>query len=83
MFLCFPIKFYHFLNKIELSKGRGPGIYNPPAGGLDLTMKCTLNVIFDYGSIPLGTYLKLDAQAGFLSNFEKSPFLCFWSSRLT
>ena len=40
-------------------------------------MRGTLNVMFDYCSIPLGTYFKLGAQAGFLSNFEKSPYLCF------
>ena len=57
-------------------------MYDPPADGLDLTMKGTLNVMFDYCSIPLGTYFKLGAQAGFLSNFEKSPYLCFWRSRL-
>ena len=37
-------------------------------------MKGTLNVMPDYCSIPLGTYFKLGAQAGFLSNFEKSPY---------
>ena len=56
--------------------------FNPPADGLDMTMRGTLNVMFDYCSIPLCTYLKLGAQAGFLSNFEKSPYLCFWHSRL-
>ena len=55
---------------------------NPPADGLDLTMRGTLNIMFDYCSIPLSTYFKLGAQAGFLSNFEKSPYLCFWRSRL-
>ena len=54
----------------------------PPADGLDLTMRGTLNVMFDYCPIPLGTYFKLGAQAGFLSNVEKSPYLCFWRSRL-
>ena len=60
----------------------------PPKGntlsaeGLDLTMKGTLNVMFDYCSIPIGTYFKFGAQAGFLSNFEKSPYLCFWRQRL-
>ena len=39
-------------------------IFNPPADGLDLTMRGTLNVMFDYCSIPLGTYFKLGAQAG-------------------
>ena len=55
---------------------------SPSADGLDLTMKGTLNVMFDYCSILLDTYFKLGAQARFLSNFEKSPFLCFWRSRL-
>ena len=55
---------------------------SPSADGLDLTMKGTLNVMFDYCSIPFGTYFKLGAQARFLSNFEKSPYLCFWRSRL-
>ena len=53
---------------------------NPPADGLDLTMKGTLNVMVDYCYIPLGTYFKLGAQAGFLSNFGKSPYLRFWRS---
>ena len=55
-------------------------IFNPPADGLDLNMKGTLNVMFDYCSILLGTYFKLGAQAGLLSNFEISPYLCFWRS---
>ena len=32
-------------------------MFNPPADGLDLTMKGTLNAMFDY--IRLGTYFKL------------------------
>ena len=52
-------------------------LISPSADGSDLTMKGTLNVMFDYCSIPLGTYFKLGAQARFLSNFEKSPYLCF------
>ena len=52
-------------------------MYSPSADELDLTMKGTFNVMFDYCSIPLGTYIKLGAQARFLSNFEKSPYLCF------
>ena len=51
--------------------------YSPLADGLDLTMKGTLNVMFDYCSIPLATYFKPGAQVRFLSNFEKSPYLCF------
>ena len=43
-------------------------------------MEGTLNVIFDYCSIPLGTYFKLGAQAGVLSNFKELPYLCFWHS---
>ena len=59
-----------------------PGYIIPSADGLDLTMEGTLNVMFDYCYIPPGTYFTLRAQAGFLSNFGKSPYLCFWHSGL-
>ena len=54
------------------------------ADGLDLTMYGTPNGMFCYCYIglPIGTYFKLGAQAGILSNFEKSPYLCCGGSRL-
>ena len=67
---------YFCVSKINISKNRlffTHLAHNPPADGVDLTMKGTLNAMFDYCYIPLGTYLKLSAQAGFRSSFEKSP----------
>ena len=34
-------------------------MYNPSADGLALTLKGTLNFIFDYYYIPLGSYVRL------------------------
>ena len=80
---CNPLKnMYIFYQLTDFRSLRPLCAINPPADGLDLTMKRTLNAMFDYCSMPLGAYFKLGAQAGFLSNFEKSPYLCFWRSRL-
>ena len=70
------------MHKYEMINDKRYKMISPSADGLDLTMKGTLNVMFDYCSISLDTYFKLGAQARLLSNFEKSPYLCFWRSRL-
>ena len=51
--------------------------HTPSDDGLDLTMKGTQHIMFDYCYIPLGTYFKLSAQAGFMSNFQKIPLFMF------
>ena len=77
MYLWSDLSNIYFTKLITVNNG-----ITPSADGLDLTMKGTLNVMFDYCSIPIGSYFKLGAQAGFLSNWEKSPYLCFCCPRL-